>query len=209
MRRGKLFKDVTKIKDVTQDIMSSYGENPKSQFLQTSSMNSIRHDNRNVNERLSYEGENINDLDQNVPARAEGTNYKENAPGNTKYIYGDVSQESVEASIMKVAKMEPVTRISGEEFAKGETDLVTQVSDYFEQLGNRVYNPQLGSVTLDRQGVRSDIGHGIGRKKLQHLLRCRMYLQGVTLLTIKKTGKVADTTRLLWPPPFRLVAKGS
>ena len=49
IKRGKLFTDVTQIKDVTQAIMSSYGKNPKSQFLRTSSMNSIRNPERNVN----------------------------------------------------------------------------------------------------------------------------------------------------------------
>lgn len=41
VKKGKLFKDVTKIKDVTEDIMNSYGQNPKFQFLRTSSTNSI------------------------------------------------------------------------------------------------------------------------------------------------------------------------
>lgn len=41
IKRGKLFKDVTKIEDVTQDIMSSYGQSPASQFLRTSSMDRI------------------------------------------------------------------------------------------------------------------------------------------------------------------------
>ncbi len=47
--RGLLFKDITKIEDVTQDIMDSYGKNPKFQFLRTSSMNSISKTNENVN----------------------------------------------------------------------------------------------------------------------------------------------------------------
>ena len=51
--RGKLFKDVTKIKDVTEAIMSSYGKNPKSQFLRTSSMNSIRNPEADVKEKFS------------------------------------------------------------------------------------------------------------------------------------------------------------
>lgn len=38
---GKLFKDITKIEDVTEDISSSYGLNPKSTFLRASSMDSI------------------------------------------------------------------------------------------------------------------------------------------------------------------------
>lgn len=37
----RLKKDITKIKDVTEDISSSYGKNPKSTFLRTSSNNSI------------------------------------------------------------------------------------------------------------------------------------------------------------------------
>lgn len=53
IKKGKLFKDVTKIEDVTQDIMSSYGKNPKSQFLRTSSEDSIRNPNGNVNNNSS------------------------------------------------------------------------------------------------------------------------------------------------------------
>ena len=36
--RGKLFKDVTQIKDCTQDIIDSYGKNPKFEFLRQSSI---------------------------------------------------------------------------------------------------------------------------------------------------------------------------
>ena len=50
--RGKLFKDVTQIKEVTQDIMSSYGSNPKSQFLRTSSMSNIRTWTEKVNGKI-------------------------------------------------------------------------------------------------------------------------------------------------------------
>lgn len=57
IKRGKLFKDVTKIKDVTQDIMSSYGKNPKSQFLRTSSTNSISNTEQKSNIKYSIAGE--------------------------------------------------------------------------------------------------------------------------------------------------------
>ena len=59
IKRGKLFTDVTQIKDVTQAIMSSYGPNPKSQFLRTSSMDSIRNSEGNVNNQnsLSAQGQ--------------------------------------------------------------------------------------------------------------------------------------------------------
>ena len=44
-----LFKDVTQTKDVTEAIMSSYREFPKSQFLRTSSKMSIEEDESEVN----------------------------------------------------------------------------------------------------------------------------------------------------------------
>ncbi len=53
--RGKLFKDVTKIKDVTEAIMNSYGENPKFQFLRTSSNSIVAENQKNAteNQKLS------------------------------------------------------------------------------------------------------------------------------------------------------------
>lgn len=52
-KRGKLFKDITKIEDITEITLSSYGENPKSQFLRTSSNNSIPQTNKKDNEKFS------------------------------------------------------------------------------------------------------------------------------------------------------------
>ena len=55
--KGKLFKDVTKIKDVTQDVMSSYGNNPKSQFLRTSSTDIVNNEGEKVNPKISISAE--------------------------------------------------------------------------------------------------------------------------------------------------------
>lgn len=51
-----LLKDITKIENITQDISSSYGQNPKSTFLRDASMDSIRTDGENVNGDYSLEG---------------------------------------------------------------------------------------------------------------------------------------------------------
>lgn len=42
IKQGKLLKDVTKIRNITKDIVSSYGQDPKSNFLRDASINSIR-----------------------------------------------------------------------------------------------------------------------------------------------------------------------
>lgn len=52
-KRGKLFKDITKIEDIAEITLSSYGENPKSQFLRTSSNNSISQTSKKDNEKFS------------------------------------------------------------------------------------------------------------------------------------------------------------
>lgn len=51
---GKLFKDITKIEDITEELRSSYGQNPKSTYLRTSSKDSIPTNGKNVNEKTSF-----------------------------------------------------------------------------------------------------------------------------------------------------------
>ncbi len=50
IQRGKLLKDITKIRNITKDIISSYGANPKSDFLRDASMDSIRNPDEVVKE---------------------------------------------------------------------------------------------------------------------------------------------------------------
>jgi hypothetical protein len=48
-KKGRLLKDITKIRNVTKDIIGSYGETPKSEFLRDTSVDSILNSNKNVN----------------------------------------------------------------------------------------------------------------------------------------------------------------
>jgi len=52
VKKGLLLKDVTQIKNITQDISSSYGENPKSTFLRDASMATVPQGEGNVNYSL-------------------------------------------------------------------------------------------------------------------------------------------------------------
>lgn len=96
---------------------------------------------------------------------AASTERRTGPPERFEYIGGEVDSKTVHDGIQAVAEMEPVAEVSGEEFKKGEKDLITQVTEFFDGLGNEVYNPQLGDVMLTRRGAKSDIAHGIGRKK--------------------------------------------
>lgn len=76
-----------------------------------------------------------------------------------------ITADDMETAVQEVVAMEPVTQITGEEFAKGEKSIFTQVEEFFAQHNNVAHNAQLGDVILDRRGVKSDVAHGIGRKK--------------------------------------------
>ena len=54
-RRGKLLKDITKIENITEDIVSSYGINPLTDFLRDVSSNSIRNVSEDSNTDFSKE----------------------------------------------------------------------------------------------------------------------------------------------------------
>ena len=59
-----------------------------------------------------------------------------------------------------------VVSLTGEEFGKSAISLVDRVVDYYKQIGKeRVVNPELGEVRLDRIGVKDSLGHGMGRLK--------------------------------------------
>lgn len=86
VKRGKLFKDVTKIKDVTQDIMNSYGENPKFQFLRTSSMDIVSTEGEKVNPKFS-----ISDTTGRQLSKEQAEYFKDSKvrdeSGNLKVMY--------------------------------------------------------------------------------------------------------------------------
>lgn len=77
----------------------------------------------------------------------------------------DFTKEQALENMKTVSEMEPVDTLTGNEFLKGETDLIKQVEDYFNEIGNTATNEILGDVALNRKGIKSSIGHGIGRMK--------------------------------------------
>ena len=79
--------------------------------------------------------------------------------------YEEELPQILDAGIRQAATMEPVRDMTGEEFKKGEKDLTEQVTEFFEEAGNKAVHPILGEVTLNRRGVKDDIAHGIGRNK--------------------------------------------
>ena len=94
------------------------------------------------------------------------------------------SNTDFDKNIKYVANMKPVAKLNGNEFAKSSTDLVTQVSEYFNSIGNKVES-KYGTVVLNRTGVKSSISHGIGRKKAVAFM---------AVPNVIKNGRIIDYT---------------
>lgn len=84
---------------------------------------------------------------------------------STQYALNkNVTENDIEKNINAVVKMQSVASLSGNEFEKGQKDLVTQVEDFFNSINN-VVNTQYGDVKLKRVGIKASIAHGMGRNK--------------------------------------------
>ncbi len=87
--------------------------------------------------------------------------------GDVKYAINevDVAKINVEQNLINIAEMESVFELNGEEFKKGEKDLITQVDEYFATFDHSVVNSILGDVDITARGAKDSISHGIGRNK--------------------------------------------
>ncbi len=77
----------------------------------------------------------------------------------------DVTVEETEKNIERVARMQSVISLKGDEFKKSSGTLVNDVSRLFEDIGGYVHNRRLGDVQLKRNGVKSDLAHGMSEEK--------------------------------------------
>ena len=112
-----------------------------------------------------------------------------------------ISREEMQQNMAEVAQMEPVATLGGDEFGKGDVDLVTQVAEYFDGLGGSVENPQLGMVTINRAGVQDSIAHGIGRLKAMAFYAVPDVLEKGKIIDYQKNwkGRMYDTFVLAAP----------
>lgn len=87
--------------------------------------------------------------------------FAEDAGTTAEIKYPVYTPEAIHENQRKLCDMQPVTKLTGNEFAKGDTDLMTQVLNYFDSLGNSVYSEQFGDVALTKSSWRSERRHGM------------------------------------------------
>jgi hypothetical protein len=89
-----------------------------------------------------------------------------NVDADVKYSLNENFDKNYDFSknIENVANMDSVCDLKGTEFKKSNIDLITQVTDYFNSIGN-VAESKYCKVILNKIGVKSSVAHGIGRNK--------------------------------------------
>ena len=75
------------------------------------------------------------------------------------------TDEEIEKNKNSLKNMKPVIMLTGKEFAKGTIDLMTQVLQFFDSLGNNVYSDRFGDVSLSKSSWRSERRHGMTADK--------------------------------------------
>ncbi len=87
---------------------------------------------------------------------------------NFKRWFGDWEDAAtVRAAFDFCMNGKAVSSLSGDEFAPtGKNDLVDRVAAFFaSEYGGKAESPELGTVILDRRGVKDSLSHGMGRSK--------------------------------------------
>ena len=127
------------------------------------------------------------------------------AKGGSKYSLNEEfgKDYDFESNIKIVTEMKPVTVLSGNAFAKGSVDLITQVSDFFKSIGNKVMS-KYGSVTLNRTGVKSSVSHGIGRNKVIAFKAVPDVIQNGYVIDYKENYKGRDYDTAVFSAPVTI-----
>lgn len=146
--KGLLLKDITKIENITQDISSSYGQNPKSTFLRDASMDSIRADGENVNGDYSLKGtENAQEI---AALKRENETLRQRVDYWKGQTHRSDGVRTDSKSVEKVAK--ELTRRYGAEIDSGEiTGDLASLYDYIARGGD-----ETGELTYTEARSRAD-----------------------------------------------------
>ena len=91
-----------------------------------------------------------------------------NNGGEERYRIADIRQRDA-ALKNEMLRGKPVARVTGDEFqnVRSSDDLVNGLYKYYgDNYGGKVQRHGIGDIYFTKKGLRSDVGHGIGREKI-------------------------------------------
>ena len=215
LKNSKIFEDIAqgnptlaqKIKDKLKNFIARL-----KQLLNKT--NALTHEGKLLEECVT-EFENIQKLwdkavtDGIKTANAMHAEQKNNTAENSdvrNQLRSTPEEKEIAANIKAVSNMKPVATLSGSEFSKSKTDLVTQVTDYFDEIG-RYVNTEYGKIELTKSGVKSSIGHGIGRNKAIAFKAVPDVLKEGKIIDFQKNWKNRGYDTAVFAAPIQIADK--
>lgn len=215
LKNSKIFEDIAqgnptlaqKLKDKLKNFIARL-----KQLLNKT--NALTHEGKLLEECVT-EFENIQKLwDKTVTdgiktANAMHSEQKNNTAENSdvkNQLRSTPEEKEIVANIKAVSNMKPVATLSGSEFSKSKTDLVTQVTDYFDEIGGYV-NTEYGKIELTKSGVKSSIGHGIGRNKAIAFKAVPDVLKEGKIIDFQKNWKNRGYDTAVFAAPIKIADK--
>lgn len=143
---------------------------------------------------------------KNANARAKAKNNTADNSDVKNQLRTIPEENEIINNIKAVANMKPVVTLKGSEFSKSNADLVTQVTEYFDEVGGYV-NTDYGKIELTKKGVKSSIGHGIGRNKAIAFKAVPNVLKEGKIIDFQKNWKNRGYDTAVFAAPIKIANK--
>lgn len=120
-----------------------------------------------------------------------------------------ISDEQIEKNIHKVANMDSVAEVTGNEFPRDEGgSLIDRVFNSYEERGvKEIIRDDIGIIQINRKGIRSSAAHGIGRRKVAAFAAVPEVLQNGKIVDVKYDYKGKQEDRVVIAAPITLGGK--
>ena len=161
-------------------------EDAKELYRRTAGEIEARETQRRMNMTAQERRENMPDLGWDQAVFADDSPSEQMSAEEKGAIHNELL-EKVQATAQTLG--EPLAELTGEEFTKGEKNLVQQVGEYFDQLGGQVERQGFGTVRLSRRGIKDSMGHGLGRKKAAAFAAVQEVIQNGVQIDYQKDWK--------------------
>lgn len=195
-----------KIKKVDTHTAQQQNKNAESSRTSVSTNNNVSQNNNNVKHSVNVNGEEHSNLLFQSDIGRKDVVFADNNSNVKNQLRSIPEEKEIAANIKTVANMKPVATLSGNEFSKSKTDLVTQVTDYFDEIGGYV-NTEYGNIELTKSGVKSSIGHGIGRNKAIAFKAVPDVLKEGKIIDFQKNWKNRGYDTAVFAAPIKIADK--
>lgn len=120
-----------------------------------------------------------------------------------------ISDEQIEKNIHKVANVDSVAEVTGNEFPREEGgSLIDRVFNSYEERGvKEIIRDDIGIIQINRKGIRSSAAHGIGRRKVAAFAAVPEVLQNGKIVDVKYDYKGKQEDRVVIAAPITLGGK--